>query len=42
MRFGPFFYNKRKARQDTCNVYFNFNALLYFKIMQNSGCQSGD
>ena len=41
MRFGPFFYVKRKARQDI-DVYFNFNALLYFKIMQNSGRQSGD
>ena len=27
MRFGPFFYDERKAGQD---VYFNFNALLYF------------
>ena len=26
-RFGPFFYDERKAGQD---VYFNFNALLYF------------
>ena len=33
------FYDKRKARQD---VYFNFNALLYFKIMLNSGRQYGN
>ena len=27
MRFGKFFYDECKAGQD---VYFNFNALLYF------------
>ena len=33
------FYDKRKARQ---YVYFNLTALLYFKIMQNSGRQNGN
>ena len=33
----------RSAKQDKVRyVYFNFNALLYVQIMQNSGRQSGD
>ena len=43
MRFGPFFYDKRKAGQDKMFILtLLLYIILYFYIMQNSGRLSGN